>query len=97
MNYSQRQSVRRVVVAVVSFVALCLALKALFNTGGATVGHGGEQLSKILVVASQSSDDVSWIHKHLPDWTVRRYTVDSSWARHKVPKNKGREAMVYLR
>jgi hypothetical protein len=98
MHYSQRQRLRSVVVALLAFVAIGLALRAAFSTHrGAATGHGSKQLSKILVVASQAKEDVSWIHEHLPDWTVRRYIVDSTWARHTVPKNKGREAMVYLR
>ncbi|KAK3897500.1 hypothetical protein C8A05DRAFT_19756 [Staphylotrichum tortipilum] len=49
-----------------------------------------------LVVASLKSEDTSWVHTHLPDWFRSVYVVDDPAARHTVPRNKGREAMVYL-
>ena len=50
-----------------------------------------------IVGASLKSDDTSWFHRHLPqDWSKRIYVVDDSQAPLAVPKNKGREAMVYL-
>lgn len=52
--------------------------------------------TKALVVASVEADDTSWIHTHLPDWQVNRYVVNSETTQYQVPKNKGREAMVYL-
>lgn len=52
--------------------------------------------TKALVVASVEADDTSWIHTHLPDWQVNRYVVNSESTQFQVPKNKGREAMVYL-
>lgn len=53
-------------------------------------------ISKTLVVASKTQDNTSWLHEHLPDWDVRRFVVDGSSQQLTVPKNKGREAMVYL-
>lgn len=49
-----------------------------------------------LVVASLQADETSWIHEHFPDWHLFRYIVDDKDAELTVPKNKGREAMVYL-
>ncbi len=49
-----------------------------------------------IVVASLKSEDTSWVHTHLPDWFRSVYVVDDASARHTVPRNKGREAMVYL-
>ena len=41
-------------------------------------------------------DNTSWIEQNVLGWDVRRYIVDDAIARYTVPKNKGREAMVYL-
>jgi hypothetical protein len=50
-----------------------------------------------LIVASVEKDDTSWLDQHLSDWVVYRYIVDNTAAQYTVPKNKGREAMAYLR
>lgn len=49
-----------------------------------------------IVVASQKREDISWVHEFLPDWGRSVYVVDDPKAKLRVPKNKGREAMVYL-
>jgi hypothetical protein len=53
-----------------------------------------------LVVASLKSEDTSWVHRYLPGWSRRVYVVDDPSATPRssltVPRNKGREAMVYL-
>lgn len=49
-----------------------------------------------LVVASVKSEDTSWFHTYLPDWHKNIYVADDSDAPLTVPRNKGREAMVYL-
>lgn len=50
-----------------------------------------------IVGASLKSDDTSWFHHHLPqDWSKRIYVVDDPQSPLTAPKNKGREAMVYL-
>ena len=49
-----------------------------------------------LVVASLEAEDSSWISSYLPDWYAHIYVVDDPGAPLTVPKNKGREAMVYL-
>lgn len=53
-------------------------------------------ISKLLVVASQKKDDTSWIDELVLDWPYVRYITDEPQAKYKVPKNKGNEAMVYL-
>jgi hypothetical protein len=50
-----------------------------------------------VVVASLRSEDTSWVHRHLPNWSRHIYIVDDPTAEFTVPKNRGREAMVYLR
>ena len=51
---------------------------------------------KELVVASLKGDDTSWMQEYLPDWKANIYIVNDATAELTVPKNKGREAMVYL-
>ncbi|CAG8957474.1 hypothetical protein HYFRA_00011455 [Hymenoscyphus fraxineus] len=58
--------------------------------------HKGERPTKALVVASMSSDDTSWIQDNIRGWQINRYIGDSEISHPRVPKNKGREAMVYL-
>lgn len=50
-----------------------------------------------IVVASLSTQNTSWVHSHLPGWLRSVYVVDDPSAKLTVPKNKGHEAMVYLR
>ncbi|KAK4244161.1 hypothetical protein C7999DRAFT_17547 [Corynascus novoguineensis] len=49
-----------------------------------------------IVVASLRSEDTAWVHRHLQNWSRTVYVVDDPSAKFTVPKNKGREAMVYL-
>ncbi|KAI0975907.1 hypothetical protein F4678DRAFT_418979 [Xylaria arbuscula] len=49
-----------------------------------------------LVVASIKAENTSWFHAHLPSWHKNIYVADDPNAALTVPKNKGREAMVYL-
>lgn len=49
-----------------------------------------------VVVASQKSEDPSWLDEYFPTWEKNIYRVDDSKAKLAVPKNKGRESMVYL-
>lgn len=49
-----------------------------------------------LVVARRKADDTTWLTNQHLDWEKVYYTVDDPKAKLTVPKNKGREAMVYL-
>lgn len=49
-----------------------------------------------MVVASTKQENVSWLHDHLLDWRKNIYVVDDETAELTVPRNKGREAMVFL-
>ena len=51
---------------------------------------------KELVVASLVGDDTSWLDEPFSDWKTNIYVVNDPNASLTVPKNKGREAMVYL-
>ena len=48
------------------------------------------------VVASQSSENATWLEEYFPHWEKNIYHVDDPSAELTVPKNKGRESMVYL-
>jgi hypothetical protein len=49
-----------------------------------------------VVVASQSSENATWLEEYFPEWEKNMYRVDDANAPLTVPKNKGRESMVYL-
>lgn len=49
-----------------------------------------------MVVASTTRENVTWLHDYLLQWTKNIYVVDDPKAALTVPKNKGREAMVFL-
>ncbi|KAI1422751.1 hypothetical protein F5Y12DRAFT_600194 [Xylaria sp. FL1777] len=49
-----------------------------------------------LVVASVKAENTTWFHTHLPTWHKNIYVADDAGAALTVPRNKGREAMVYL-
>lgn len=54
-----------------------------------------------LVVVSLKSEDTRWLGGLLEDWERNIYVVDGEslkeGAKLRIPKNKGREGMVYLR
>jgi hypothetical protein len=49
-----------------------------------------------VVVASQASENATWLSDKFPTWETNIYRVDDPHAPLTVPKNKGRESMVYL-
>lgn len=49
-----------------------------------------------VVVASQASENATWLNQYFPDWEQNIYQVDDPNAPLTVPRNKGRESMVYL-
>lgn len=54
---------------------------------------GGNYTYKI-VIPKTEKEDIGWITSELPDAPLVVYEVDNPNAQHKIPKNKGREAMV---
>jgi len=48
------------------------------------------------VIASLHRENTSWYFQYFPEWQKHVYVVDDASASPAVPKNKGREAMVYL-
>ncbi|KAF3009881.1 hypothetical protein E8E13_010762 [Curvularia kusanoi] len=49
-----------------------------------------------VVVASQANENATWIEEAFPTWEQNIYRVDVPDAPLTVPRNKGRESMVYL-
>lgn len=49
-----------------------------------------------VVVGSLASDNATWLDEYFPQWEKNIYRVDKPDAPLTVPKNKGRESMVYL-
>ncbi|KAF2628528.1 hypothetical protein BU25DRAFT_37671 [Macroventuria anomochaeta] len=63
---------------------------------GAKGGKGKKERRTAVVVASQASENATWIGEAFPEWEQNIYRVDDPGAKLTVPKNKGRESMVYL-
>lgn len=55
-----------------------------------------QEVDKAIVVASMKHENTSWWHEELPEWHKYIYVVDDPTAELTVPRNKGRESMVYL-
>ncbi|RYP72215.1 hypothetical protein DL771_004345 [Monosporascus sp. 5C6A] len=97
---------RPVVLSLATFISLIvllvirdgrfLALTPLNETPRPKWPSDGYRHDVELVVASTKKEDTSWIQKYLPDWYTHIYVADDPDASLTVPKNKGREAMVYL-
>jgi hypothetical protein len=49
-----------------------------------------------IVVPKTQKEDISWMAAEIPDAPLVVYEVDNPNAEHKIPKNKGREAMVCI-
>ncbi|EUC29232.1 hypothetical protein COCCADRAFT_8523 [Bipolaris zeicola 26-R-13] len=56
----------------------------------------GSNYTYKIVVPKTQKEDISWMETEIPDAPLVVYEVDNPDAEHKIPKNKGREAMVYL-
>lgn len=65
--------------------------KKLQINGGAT-----KKRRTAVVVASQASENATWLEEYFPSWEKNIYRVVNPEAPLTVPKNKGRESMVYL-
>ncbi|KAI2469125.1 hypothetical protein F4781DRAFT_395325 [Annulohypoxylon bovei var. microspora] len=66
------------------------------TTSNAATTHSTRRRETEIVVASTSREDASWVYRHFPHWNPKVYIVDDPLTQLTVPKNKGREAMVYL-
>lgn len=59
--------------------------------------RNGTRRRTAVVVAKSETDNATWLHQYFPQWEKHIYSVDVDRAELKIPKNKGRESMVYLR
>ncbi len=91
---SRRRSLRRALLGFGMFVVIGLVLRASWSSGSTPIPQTPG--SKAFIVASMKNDDTDWIQENVPGWELIRYVVDDPKAQYTVPKNKGREAMVYL-
>jgi hypothetical protein len=57
---------------------------------------GSKARRTAVVVAAQASENATWLNEYFPEWEKNIYRVDNASAPLTVPKNKGRESMVYL-
>ncbi|KAF2807826.1 uncharacterized protein BDZ99DRAFT_392026 [Mytilinidion resinicola] len=73
---------------------LDFSIPLIFTPG--TPKPAGSNYSRILVLPKTKDEDIHWIHAELPEIPLAVYQVDNDTAEYRVPKNKGREAMVYL-
>ncbi|KAF2134394.1 hypothetical protein P153DRAFT_304666 [Dothidotthia symphoricarpi CBS 119687] len=64
-------------------------------TDGQPKPQGNNYTFKI-VIPKTMKEDISWMAEEIPHAPIVVYEVDNPKAENKVPKNKGREAMVYL-
>lgn len=56
----------------------------------------GENYTWSIVMPKMASEDIGWIQGKIPEAKLVVYEVDNTNAEYKIPKNKGREAMVSL-
>jgi len=91
---SRRRSLRRVLLGFGLFAVIGLILRASWSSDSTPVPQ--KAASKAFIVASMKNDNTDWIQENLPGWDLIRYVVDDPKAKYTVPRNKGREAMVYL-
>ena len=68
----------------------------LTNEWQAPTVHTPAKRRTAVVVASQRTENATWLSTYFPDWEKNVYAVDDPTAELTVPKNKGRESMVYL-
>jgi hypothetical protein len=100
-------AIRRAIFIILVLIAFSLFLKNPFTSmspGPQASYPASETISaattpsrtKTLVISSMKKDDTKWIEQNVQGWEIHRYITDDPTAKYTVPKNKGREAMVYL-
>lgn len=54
----------------------------------------GSKYTYNIVIGKTEKEELDWLRAELPDAPLVVYEVDNPNAKNKIPKNKGREAMV---
>ncbi|KAK6533302.1 hypothetical protein TWF694_002255 [Orbilia ellipsospora] len=90
-----------ILLALAIFIYLFLPSPASqFSLNGSHPAKDYPLPSREIVVAAVKHDSVAWIEKYLPEWRPRIYIANAADYGDKrsltVPRNKGREANVYL-
>lgn len=67
------------------------------SKSNASANTGNNTRRTAVVVAKVNADNATWLEDYFPQWEKNIYIVDEEKAKLKIPKNKGRESMVYLR
>jgi hypothetical protein len=62
--------------------------------GDAVLKPPGSNYTFKIVIPKTEKEDLSWMEQEIPDAPLVIYEVDNPNAENKIPKNKGREAMV---
>ncbi|MCJ1476855.1 hypothetical protein MMC13_005524 [Lambiella insularis] len=93
-----RSQLLRVIFLLIPLLLFYFTLQAFLRPSAHQFSPENEKplLRQELIVASVKGDDTSWLYEHLPSWKPNIYVADNPRAPLTVPKNKGREAMVYL-
>ncbi|GAB7354784.1 hypothetical protein MBLNU459_g5181t2 [Dothideomycetes sp. NU459] len=91
----------KILLALVILVALFVGLPKNhlpdYGSLSSTLHHVASPGAEVtLVVARRKAENSAWLASQRPEWEKVFYTVDDPNAKLTVPKNKGREAMVYL-
>ena len=98
-TFSRRHSLRRLLLGLGVFAVighLILRGETSWFRSHDEAPVGGSTSKYSFIMASRKSDNTTWIKENFPNWGLIRYVVDDPEAQYTVPKNKGREAMVYL-
>ena len=59
--------------------------------------RNGTRRRTAIDVARSDTDSTTWLDEYFSQWEKNIYDVDDEEAYLKIPENKGRESMVYLR
>ncbi|KAK3207838.1 hypothetical protein GRF29_96g559142 [Pseudopithomyces chartarum] len=93
-NHSTLQFGDRISAATLRADPLDFSIPLRFEDGKAK--PPGTNYTWAIVVPKTKTEDLRWLQGEIPEAKLVVYEVDNPNAEHKVPKNKGREAMVYL-
>ncbi|ODH49013.1 hypothetical protein GX48_04838 [Paracoccidioides brasiliensis] len=93
---------RRILPLAITLLFAVLALYLLQNhdyiyeqpTPG--LSSDGHEQQVAVVVAGLRSSNTKWLRKSFPHWDTHIYIANDESSKLRIPKNKGREAMVYL-
>ncbi|KAK2805049.1 hypothetical protein FQN51_001144 [Onygenales sp. PD_10] len=85
----------------ISSLIFILLVFYFFNSDGdlfdpSPIPQTSDELPVVAVVAGLRNSKTAWFTKYFPHWDVNIYIADDESPQRKIPKNKGREAMVYL-